>query len=158
MDESKNESKNEYDDWSDEEETLRDIHETEIIKDRAKHAAFLKNEKEENDNTNANNNYFTLHAELANKEYPYPYPYHVAQLLQSPRAQAPSINEKPGIGLLGIGEENDYDVFDTDFHGGKTRRKNKSRSRKNKSRSRKNKRSRKFQKSKRTKNSSKSRC
>jgi hypothetical protein len=54
---------------------------------------------------------------------------------------------KPGIGLLGKGEENDYDVYDTEFHGGK----------KGTKRSRKTKQTRKTKRSKKAKKKNKTR-
>lgn len=94
--------------------------------------------------------YMTAHVERLERPNPGP-AIDVPPQSEPSRAQDPTIN-RPGIGLLGKGENIKWDVYDTGFYGGKKKsrsKKNKSRSKKNKSRTKKMKSRSKKTKSKR---------
>jgi len=131
--------------WYDAPQDLTDIHETERLKDQSKQSEYLKREKVFEDRMKAKDKYMQENSER------------LLRLNMKPRLDVPrqppswmkvDTSYKPGIGLLGKGEENDYDAYDTDFHGGKKKRTRKSR---------KTKRSRKTKKSKKSKKTRKSR-
>ena len=131
--------------WYDAPQNLTDIHEGERLKDESNHSEYLKREKVFEDRMKAKDQYMQENSER------------LLRLNMKPRLDVPrqppswmkvDASYKPGIGLLGKGEENGYDVYDTDFHGGKKKRTRKSR---------KTKRSRKTKKSKKSKKTRKSR-
>ena len=119
---------------------LDDIHKQERMKDAERHQIYLMKENEMKKKQAEKQRYMTAHVERLERQNPGP-AIDVPPQSEPSRAQDPTIN-RPGIGLLGEGEKSDYDVYDTDFHGGKkksrTKRK-KSRTKKMKSRTKKRK-------------------
>ena len=119
---------------------LDEIHEKERMKDAERHQIYLMKEKEMKKKQAEKQRYMTANIERLERQNPGP-AIDVPPQSEPSRAQDPTIN-RPGIGLLGEGEKSDYDVYDTDFHGGKkksrTKRK-KSRTKKMKSRTKKRK-------------------
>jgi hypothetical protein len=94
---------------------LSDIHESERIRDKEKHNKYLKNEKVFEDRMKLKHEFMKANSErfmLPNEQ--------ALSVPTQPQSWMDIDNSyKPGIGLLGKGEKNDYDVYDTDFHGGK---------------------------------------
>lgn len=118
---------------------LDDIHKQERMKDAERHQIYLMKEKEMKKKQAEKQRYMTANIERLERPNPGP-AIDVPPQYEPSRSQYPA--KRPGIGLLGEGEKSDWDVYDTDFHGGKkksrTKRK-KSRAKKNKSRSKKTK-------------------
>ena len=129
---------------------LDEIHEKERMKDAERHQIYLMKEKEMKKKQADKQRYMTAHVERLERPNPGP-AIDVPPQSEPSRAQDPTIN-RPGIGLLGKGENIKWDVYDTGFYGGKKKsrsKKNKSRSKKNKSRTKKMKSRSKKTKSKR---------
>lgn len=105
--------------WHDAPQDLADIHNDERLKDESKHSEYLKREKVFEDRMNAKDKYMQKNGEQLLRPS-------IKPSLNVPRQPQSWMNidtsYKPGIGLLGKGKENDYDVYDTDFHGGKKRK------------------------------------
>jgi hypothetical protein len=137
--------------WYDAPQDLSDIHEAERVKDISKHSEHLKREKAFENKMATKDKYMKANIERLlrqNVEPRFDVP------LQPNSWMKIDTSHKPGIGLLGKGEDNDYDVYDNDFHGGK-KRKNK-RSKKNK-KTRKSKKTKKSKKAKKAKTSKQTR-
>jgi hypothetical protein len=121
---------------------LAEVHEAERLKDSANHSDYLKRDKALKVRMKAKDKYMQENSEMLLRQNIKPR-INVELQTQPSRAEDPSI-DRPGIGMLGKGEKNDYDVYDTEFHGGK------------KKKTRKNKKSRKTKKAKKTKKTRKS--
>jgi hypothetical protein len=129
--------------WHDAPLDLVDIHEAERIKDRERHNKYIKREKTYESDMKAKDQHMKENFERLMR--PSSRRYNVPR---QPETFMPiDTSNKPGIGLLGKGEENDWDIYDNDFHGGKKKQTRKSR---------KNKRAKLSRKSKKTKKSRKS--
>lgn len=126
---------------------LAEVHEAERLKDSANDSEYLKREKALKVRMKAKDKYMQENSEMLLRQNIKP-KINVELQTQPSRAEDPSI-DRPGIGLLGIGEKNDYDVYDTEFHGGKKKKTRKAR--KNK-KSRKTKNAKKSKKSRKNKN------
>lgn len=131
--------------WHDAPLDLADIHEAERIKDRERHYKYLKREKAFESDMKAKDQYMKENSERLMRPYINPRLY----VPRQPETFMPiDTSNKPGIGLLGKGEENDWDIYDNDFHGGKKKR--------SRRKTKRSKRLRKTRKSKKTrKNNSK---
>jgi hypothetical protein len=133
--------------WHDTPQDLYDIHEAERIKDETRHANYLKREKVIENKMKLKDQYMKENIENLLRPY-------VEPKLNVPRQPQSWMNidtsYKPGIGLLGKGEETGYDVYDTDFHGGKKRKTRKTKSSK---KTKKAKRTRKSKKPRKTRKS-----
>jgi len=125
--------------WHDAPQDLSDIHEAERIKDETRHANYLKREKVIENKMKLKDQYMKENIENLSRPYAEP-------KLNVPRQPQSWMNidtsYKPGIGLLGKGEETGYDVYDTDFHGGKKRKSKKTRKSKKSKKTRKTRKSR----------------
>lgn len=137
--------------WHDAAEDLEDLHKTERIKDIANHSEYLKREKAFKNKMKEKARYMEDNSEKLLRNNPGP-GINIPLQSEPSRAQNPSIY-RPGIGLLGKGEENDYDVYDTEFHGGKKKHIRRSKKTKRSKRSRKTKKTKKNKTSKKTRKS-----
>jgi len=136
---------------------LAEVHEAERLKDSANHSDYLKKDKAVKVRMKAKDKYMQENSEMLLRQNIKPR-INVELQTQPSRAEDPSI-DRPGIGLLGKGEKNDYDVYDTEFHGGKkkkTRKNKKSRKTKKQEKAKKTKKTKKSKKTKKTKKSRKS--
>ena len=140
--------------WHDAPQDLAEIHEAERIKDERRHAEYLKREKAFETNMKLKDQYMKENSENLLRQNTHP-------RLDVPRQPQSWMNidtsYKPGIGLLGKGEEPGYDVYDTDFHGGKKRKTRKTRKTKHSKKTKKAKKTRKTRKSKKARKTRKSR-
>uniref|UniRef100_A0A6C0K1F4 Uncharacterized protein n=1 Tax=viral metagenome TaxID=1070528 RepID=A0A6C0K1F4_9ZZZZ len=116
---------------------LVEVHEAERLKDSVNHSEYLKREKSVKVRMKAKNKYMQKNSEMLLRQNIKPR-INVKVQTQPSRAEDPSI-DRPGIGLLGKGEKNDYDVYDTEFHGGKKKKTRRNRKNKRAKRSRKTK-------------------
>jgi hypothetical protein len=142
--------KDDHESWHDAFQSLSDIHESERIRDKEKHNKYLKNEKVFEDRMKLKDEFMKANSErfmLPNEQ--------ALSVPNQPQSWMDIDNSyKPGIGLLGKGEKNDYDVYDTDFHGGKkgnTKKTKKTKKTKNTKTMKKSKKSKKIKKTKKTK-------
>uniref|UniRef100_A0A6C0HQ17 Uncharacterized protein n=1 Tax=viral metagenome TaxID=1070528 RepID=A0A6C0HQ17_9ZZZZ len=146
--------KNDHESWHDAFQSLSDIHESERIRDKEKHNKYLKNEKVFEDRMKLKDEFMKANSErfmLPNEQ--------ALSVPTQPQSWMDIDNSyKPGIGLLGKGEKNDYDVYDTDFHGGKkgkTKKTKKTKTKKTKTKTKKINKTKKSKKSKKTKKTKK---
>lgn len=134
--------------WHDAFQSLGNIHEAERIKDKKRHAEYLKSEKVFEDRMKLKDEFMKAN----NEKFMQPNEKSLTVPNQPKTWMDIDNSYKPGIGLLGKGEENDYDVYDTDFHGGrKTKNARKTKNTKKTKTARKTKNPRKTKKPKKTK-------
>jgi hypothetical protein len=129
---------------------LAEVHEAERLKDSANNSEYLKREKAVKVRMKAKDKYMQENSEMLLRQNIKPR-INVELQTQPSRAEDPSI-DRPGIGLLGKGEKNDYDVYDTEFHGGKKKKTRRNRKNKRAKRSRKTRKTKKTKKQRKQEN------